>query len=67
MKIEGLNKKLLGIACDFYGMEILLDSGYFHDKNDKKLFDGYAEYGNKGGFRVWWNTKDLKHFRNWIN
>ena len=35
MKIEGLNKKLIGIACDFYGMEILLDSGYFHDKNDK--------------------------------
>ena len=38
MKIEGLNKKLIGIACDFYGMEILLDSGYFHDKNDKELF-----------------------------
>ena len=50
MKIEGLNKKLIGIACDFYGMEILLDSGYFHDKNDKELFDGYAEYGNKGRF-----------------
>lgn len=67
MKIEGLNKKLIGIACDFYGMEILLDSGYFHDKNDKELFKGYAEYGNKGEFQVWWNTKDLKHFRNWIN
>ena len=40
MKIEGLNKKLIGIACDFYGMEILLDSGYFHDKNDKELFKG---------------------------
>jgi len=67
MKIEGLNKKLIGIACDFYGMEILLDSGYFHDKNDKELFKGYAEYGNKGEFQVWWNTKDLKYFRNWIN
>jgi len=67
MKIEGINKKLIGIACDFYGMEILLDSGYFHDKKDKKLFNGFAEYGNKGGFRVWWNTKDLKYFRNWIN
>ena len=67
MKIEGINKKLLGIACDFDGgFEILLDSGYFYDKNDKKLFNGFAEYGNKGGFKVWWNTSDLKYFRHWI-
>jgi len=66
MKIEGINKKLLGIACEFYGMEILLDSGQFYDKNDKKLFDGFAEYGNKGNFYVWWNTSDLKYFRHWI-
>ena len=59
MKIEGINKKLIGIACEFYGMEILLDRGYFHDKKDKELFKGYAEYGNKGNFYVWWNTKDL--------
>ena len=66
MKIEGINKKLIGIACEFYGMEILLDRGYFHDKKDKELFKGYAEYGNKGNFYVWWNTKDLKYFRHWI-
>jgi hypothetical protein len=30
MKIEGINKKFLGIACEFDGgFEILLDSGYF--------------------------------------
>jgi len=67
MKIDGINKKLLGIACEFDGgFEILLDSGYFYDKNEKKLFNGFAEYGNKGGFKVWWNTSDLKYFRHWI-
>ena len=66
MKIEGINKKLLGIACEFYGMEILLDEGWFLGKNNKRLFKGLVEYGNKGNFFVWWNTKDLKYFRHWI-
>ena len=39
MKIEGINKKLLGIACEFYGMEILLDEGWFLGKNNKRLLD----------------------------
>jgi len=66
MKIEGINKKLIGIACEFYGMEILLDDGWFLGKKNKRLFKGCVEYGNKGGFYVWWNTKDLKYFRHWI-
>ena len=66
MKIDCYNKKLIRIASEFYGLEILLNNSWFLGKNNKRLFKGLVEHGNKGGFKVWWNTKNLKYFRYWI-
>ena len=66
-KVIGLNKKLIGITSYYSGVEILLDSGFFLDKNNNKLFGGFCQYVNKGDFIVSYDKKSCYQFTQTFN
>lgn len=66
-KVIGLNKKLISIASYYSGVEILLDSGFFLDKNNNKLFGGFCQYVNKGDFGVCYDKKSCYQFTQTFN
>lgn len=66
-KVIGLNKKLICIASKYSGVEILLDSGSFLDKNNNKLFGGFCQYVNKGDFDVCYDKKSCYQFTQTFN
>ena len=66
-KVIGLNKKLICIASKYSGVEILLDSGSFLDKNNNKLFGGFCQYVNKGDFGVGYDKKSCYQFTQTFN
>jgi len=66
-KVVGLNKKLISIASYYSGVEILLDSGSFLDKNNNKLFGGFCQYVNKGDFGVGYDKKSCYQFTQTFN
>lgn len=66
-KVIGLNKKLIGISSCYSGVEILLDSGFFLDKNRNKLFGGFCQYVNKGDFNVNYDKKSCYQFTQTFN
>jgi hypothetical protein len=66
-KVVGLNKKLICIASQYSGVEILLDSGFFLDKNNNKLFGGFNGLVNKGVFDVHYDKKSCYQFTQTFN
>ena len=66
-KVIGLNKKLISINSYYSGVEILLDSGSFLDKNNNKLFGGFCQYVNKGDFGVCYDKKSCYQFTQTFN